>query len=293
MWHWRPGKVITTHNAACVPKFQQLCEQFGFKPVYLTNYEMARDDRFVAFGRQKVAEGKCEIGMHLHAWNTPPEYALQDVFGGNPYITEYPEEIVRAKVETIKQLLQSQFETAICTHRSGRWATSTKYFDILAEQGITVDCSITPELDLSTIPGCTVKGGNDYRKAEKGVHRIHPDIWEIPMTTRKIRHACRGSWKQRVRTLLKGDSIWLRPISHSLDQLKFLTERVEKEPGNEYLEFMIHSSELLPGGSIYFKDEAAVEKLYEIMEQYFAWLAQRGYEGMTMQEFVRSRKDDK
>lgn len=292
LWHWRPNRPVTTENAAQIPKFQALCEQYGFKPVYFTDYEMALEDRFATFAKQKVQEGKCEIGLHLHGWNTPPAYPLTDRFGGDPYVTEYPMDVVEAKVATMMQLLKERFETEVTAHRSGRWATSAEYFDILAGFGIRVDCSVTPELDLSTIPGSTRNCGNDYRKAEKGVHMIHPKILEVPMTTRRIRHARYGSWKHRLRTLLLGDDLWLRPISHSLDQLKFLTERVEKEPGNEYLEFMIHSSELLPGGSIFFKDAEAVEKLYEVMEQYFAWLAFRGYQGMTMQEFVRSRKED-
>ena len=32
---------IETRNAAFLPRFQALCEEFAFKPTWLTNYEMA------------------------------------------------------------------------------------------------------------------------------------------------------------------------------------------------------------------------------------------------------------
>ena len=99
LWHWKPGKEITTENTNYIPQFQELCEEYGFKPVYLTNYEMAMDDRWVSYSAQKAREGKCEIGMHLHAWNTPPEYDLENKYRGNPYITEYPDDVMEQKTK--------------------------------------------------------------------------------------------------------------------------------------------------------------------------------------------------
>ena len=285
LWHWSPGKQITTENTSYIPRFQELCEKYGFKPVYLTNYEMAMDDRWVTYSKQKALEGKCEIGMHLHAWNTPPEYPLENRFGGNPYVTEYPAEIMDQKIETMMTLLQQRYELPVLSHRSGRWATNAVYFDALARHGVRVDCSVTPELDLSKIPGCSKNCGNDYRKASKRVYKIHPDILEVPMTTRRIRHCKNGSLKHRVKTLLKGEKAWLRPICHSVAPMKELTEKVIREGNEEYLEFMIHSSELMPGGSTYFKDEESVEKLYGVMQQYFDYVSDLGYIGQTLQEF--------
>ena len=286
LWHWKPGDPITTENTLYIPRFQELCEAFGFKPVYLTNYEMAMDDRWVQYSAQKAAEGKCEIGMHLHAWNTPPEYALEARFGGNAYITEYPPEIIDRKVETTMQLLQDRYQIPVVSHRSGRWATNEAYFESLARHGIRVDCSVTPELDLSPLPGCSCNCGNDYRKAPKGVYQIHPDILEVPMTTRRIRHCTEGSWKHRVKTLLKGEDFWLRPIRNCVEPMKMLTQKVIREEGGTYLEFMIHSSELMPGGSPYFRDAAAVEQLYKILEDYFTYISHLGYEGETLKAFA-------
>src|SRR5262252_5784664 len=84
---WSKPREITTRNAGYLPRFQALCERFGFKPVYLTNYEMAMSDAFVEFGRDALARGVGEIGMHLHAWNSPPIVPLtSDDFRFQPYL---------------------------------------------------------------------------------------------------------------------------------------------------------------------------------------------------------------
>jgi hypothetical protein len=248
---------------------------------------MAMDDRWVQYSAQKAREGKCEIGMHLHAWNTPPEHHLEDKFGGAPYLTEYPAHIMEEKIAAMMTLLTERYETEIRSHRAGRWATSEIYFQLLAKHGIQVDCSVTPELDLSGIPGSTVSGANDYRRAEKGIHQIYPGILEVPMTTRRVRHAAEGTFRHRIGTLLKGDEMWLRPIRHSAEPMKQLTERIIREGRGEYLQFMVHSSELMPGGSIYFKSQEEVEQLYQVMTEYFDYLSQLGYSGAVLSDTLQ------
>ena len=40
LWEWKFGDAITTENVKYLPRFQNLCNDFGFKPVWLTNYEI-------------------------------------------------------------------------------------------------------------------------------------------------------------------------------------------------------------------------------------------------------------
>lgn len=284
LWKWHSGEKITTENARFIPRFQELCEEFGFKPVYLTNYEMAQNTDWIRYARKKATHGLCEIGMHIHAWNSPPEYELEDNFGGNPYITEYPSEIIFQKIEYITNYLNERFETNVKAARSGRWATNKDYFLALAQNGYICDCSYTPGLNLSRIPGYSVNIGNDYRNIKKSVHFAENEIVEVPMSTRKIHHIAEGTLKHRLRTLIKGDSMWLRPYRKSLSEMIFLSQAIMKE-GEDYLEFMMHSSELMPGGSPYFKTEAEVEQLFQIMEEYFSWIRKEGYTGITLSDY--------
>jgi hypothetical protein len=53
----------------------------------------------------------------------------------------------------------------------------------------------------------------------------------------------------------------------------------------DYLEFMIHSSELMPGGSPYFPDGRSVERLYEDLEAVFS-AAAGDFECLTLAEYA-------
>lgn len=79
--------------------------------------------------------------------------------------------------------------------------------------------------------------------------------------------------------------MWLRPYRKSLNELLFLSNHV-KDEGEDYLEFMIHSSELMPGGSPYFKSEEEIELLYSIMQKYFGWISENGYEGISLSDYI-------
>ncbi len=55
---WQKHDSITmTENAKYLPRFQQLCEKYGFKPVYLTNYEIAIDPAYIEFAKDVIAAG--------------------------------------------------------------------------------------------------------------------------------------------------------------------------------------------------------------------------------------------
>ena len=63
--------IILLRKIRIFTRFQQLCERFQFKPVWLTNYEMAIDEAYIEFAQDVIARNTGEIGMHLHAWNSP------------------------------------------------------------------------------------------------------------------------------------------------------------------------------------------------------------------------------
>lgn len=287
LWDYKKGDKITTINTKYLPRFQNLCDKFGLKPVYLTNYEMANDDEFVNNAKVWLESDRCEIGLHLHAWNTPPIYELSGPYDYNPYLIEFPEDVMYEKFKTIYDLLAEKFSAEIVSHRAGRWAMDERYFKILNDIGIKVDCSMTPGMDWSHNVGVT-RGGSDYRNSSTRICEMG-GILEVPMTIRQFRHITNGTVKHRVKTLLKGENVWLRPASHPLKLLKILVDRINREAETDYLEFMIHSSELMPGGSPYFKTEESIENLYDDLEHLFDYISRLGYSGVTLKEYYENR----
>lgn len=100
-----------------------------------------------------------------------------------------------------------------------------------------------------------------------------------------MHHALSGSFKHRIKTLVKGEPVWLRPALESCSAMKKVVDIVNKEPQTDYLEFMIHSAEMMPGGSPYFRTEASIEKMYLEMELFFKYVSELGYKGCTLKEY--------
>ncbi|WP_343553427.1 polysaccharide deacetylase family protein [Pantoea sp.] len=301
LWRNRSGKV-TTHNVRFLPRFQSLCEKYGFKPTWLTNYEMASDPAYVEFGRDLLARKQGEIGMHLHAWFSPPEHALtDDDWRYQPYLIEYPENILREKVAFMTDLLESAFQQKMTSHRAGRWAFDEIYARALIDNGYLVDCSVTPRVDWRNASGAPQgNGGTDYRHFPDHAYYLDANdiskagnspLLELPMSIQyrygALTNRLKKVWND-VRGKKRGASVnWLRPVGGNVAQMKQVVEQTINQ-GNDYVEFMLHSSEFMPDGSPTFKNEADIERLYDDLEQLFSWLQSRT-QGMTLTEYAQQK----
>ncbi|MCD1126404.1 polysaccharide deacetylase family protein [Jinshanibacter sp. LJY008] len=298
---WINTKNISTHNANYLGRFQQLCEQYGFKPTYLTNYEMAVSPDYVAFAKEVIAGKQGEIGMHLHAWNSPPSFTLtNDDDRYKPYLIEYPAEVMREKVIAMTHLLEDAFSIKMVSHRAGRWAFNEQYAQLLHEFGYQVDCSVTPYVDWSGVKGNpNGEGGTNYSRFPDGAYFMDLNdiskpgtsgLLQVPMSTRLKYGSLQNSFKQfydGLRGKKRPPSTrWLRPKGNNVEEMKHVAQQCLNE-GKNYVEFMLHSSEFMPGGSPTFKDEASIEQLYRDLEELFEWLSERT-QGMTMAEFYQS-----
>ena len=144
----RPQKIAAT-NVEKLHRFQELCNKYAVKPIYLTNYE-ASENKFFQRMVHENSE-KLEIGLHLHAWNSPPDYNLTgNDYYYQPYLHEYPTDIVKSKTEYLIKKLQDTFGTEIISHRGGRYSISDVIFESLAENEIRVDCSVVPGFNWKT-----------------------------------------------------------------------------------------------------------------------------------------------
>ena len=67
---------------------------------------------------------------------------------------------------------------------------------------------------------------------------------------------------------------------------RFLIELLDeaREQGSPYVQFMLHSSELMPGGSPTFPTESRIEKLYDDLEALFE-AASGHFRAATLSEF--------
>jgi hypothetical protein len=302
---WSKPREIGTRNAEALPRFQELCEKYQLRPTYLVNWEMATCPSFIELGRSMVQRSMGEIGMHLHAWNSPPLDALTaDDFTHQPYLYDYPEKLMRAKVQHMTETLEDTFGLRMVSHRAGRWGLDATYTKVLVEAGYRVDCSVTPHVDFRAQMGDPGgRGGPDYRSYPDAAYFLDAadpsrpgasPLLEVPMTilsphasrrTESLRSALRSVplVGRRLASALPRYA-WFRPDGRNggpdLRKLLALAEAQRRD----YVEFMLHSSELMPGGSPRFPSAESIEALYADLEALFE-AAQSTWRGMTLCEY--------
>lgn len=296
----RPSKIFTK-NALHIPRFQKLCEDYGFKPTYLTNYEMAEDEFYVDFAKDAISRGQAEVGMHLHAWHSPPWYDLTgNDYHYQPFLIEYPENLIREKVGFLTNLLEEKFARKILSHRAGRWAFNSIYAKVLVDYGYEIDCSVTPSVSWVAHQGDPKgKGGTDYTDFPKTEYFMDiecisqqgsSNLLELPMTilspnddflTSIIR---KTPLVRKIINRYQPSPAWLRPNGFNMFSMKAILNQCKAE-GRSYVEFMTHSSELMPGGCSRFPDQSSVDRLYDELEDVFSYAKRLGFIGMTLSEY--------
>jgi len=302
---WSRKDNIATRNASFLPQFQTLCETYALKPTYLATFEMAKSPAFQEFGRDLLRREAGEIGMHLHAWNSLPLVPLTSDDGFyHPYLTEYPESVMRDKIAFLTDLLEETFGRRMTSHRGGRWAFNKVYARMLVEKGYLADCSVTPLVSWADHPGNPGQGGGpDYTRFPVLPYFLDLDdisrpgnssLLEIPVTSmelgpkllRPLRQRLRQrSLLRRVLNRLSPAQCWLAPTRNNGSLLVRVVEKsfAMKRP---CVQLALHSSNFMPGGSPAFLKERDVERLYENLHRLFS-VASGKFRGATVAEFRR------
>jgi hypothetical protein len=308
---WARPRCATTRNADFLERFQQLCERYRQRPTWLTNHEMIRSPVFRRFAGEVLARGTAEVGMHLHAWNSPPLLSLTgDDDQTQPYLIEYEPRIMREKIHALTATLEQALGVKIVSHRAGRWAFDERYAEMLLEEGYKVDCSVTPLVSWASTSGSTAgRGGTDYTRFPHEPYWIDlhdiaqpgsSDLLEVPVTIMSFRsglidrivHAADrlpralsplSHFTRRAANRFSPPAVWLRPTDDKRQRLTDVVDRVI-EDDRVHAQLVLHSSELMPGGSPTFRDSASIEALYADLESLFRRVERR-FIGVTLSEF--------
>jgi hypothetical protein len=310
---WDHGREITVENIKFVPRFQNLCDKYNIRPTYLVTSEVCED----AFAREIFSEyqikAKAEIGTHLHSWTTPPFSDREGYRYNDPnhaFATELSEDILIEKIKNLTNQVESSFGNRPRSFRSGRFGFNEILARVLSENGYLVDSSVTPFINWSLhkgIPGGT--GGSDFMKSSPYPYKYNfatGSLIEVPVTILPTRFPLNRSWalanhyfsnldknillKVFRKFYFRNQPLWLRPHPvMNIDMLaELLAETITKEL--PYIVMMFHSSELMPGCSIYRKDNESIEKLYDLLERFFVLLRDKKIDSVTLTEAANSCK---
>lgn len=283
-------KEIYTTNASNLERFQLLCEKYNFVPTYLVNYEMAKSDVFQKFAKGAIGANCAEIGMHMHAWNNPPiEHLPFNPRGDLPYLGEYTKKLQWEKLRYLKYTLEDTFQVPITSFRNGRWYLDEFTIKCLHKLKFIADCTVTPGISWESHIGNHLFGTNYsrdkfkgcYQLSNKNIHRSgKTGIYEVPPTILS---------KIYFNSLpFKLEKAWLRPNGNNLLDMLWIVDKINHSTRIDYIEFMIHSSELSPIVNPTFKSPKSIEHLYKDLDILFEAIS-KNYVGIGLSNYAKEK----
>lgn len=142
---------FSTENIREMPLLHRYFDDAGIKPTYLVNYPIATDPYAIDLFEELKKDGKCEIGTHIHPWNTPPfEEAIDE---RNSMLCNLPEELQYEKIRGVHETIRKNLKTDPVSFRAGRWAFDEVVGRNIHRLGYKVDTSVTAYVDWSCYMG--------------------------------------------------------------------------------------------------------------------------------------------
>lgn len=309
---WKSDEV-SLNNINFLPRFQSLCEKFSFTPSYLLSYEVLKSESAVRMLKTWQKQGRAEIGAHLHPWTTPPFDNGSLINKEHSFPCELEDKQLLLKLETLTKAIKEKFGFSPTSFRAGRWGLDHRVANYLLELGYLVDCSITPKISWQNTKGLKGgSGGPDFRQApifpyflnKKNINKVADNgLLEIPMTIiytgKFIKEGKIAFWfaslppsfLKKVLNKFIFKMTWCRIFPESKVKDLIAVYKSAQKNNLPVLEFMIHSSELMPGGSPYAKTDLAVEHLYKKLELFFSFLKENNIKNKTLTNFAKEYQD--
>jgi hypothetical protein len=277
-----------TQHLKAVPRFQDMCDAAGVKPVYLIDYPITDD----AYGAELLSGyahvGRAEIGVQLHPWVSPP--FDEEISVRNSYASNLPPELERAKLTNLYNAIVSRFGVRPDVYRAGRYGAGEHTPQILKDLGIAIDSSVRARFDY------TAQGGPNYSQ-----HPVNPywikrgHLLELPLTTvfagamRSAGNAVFGEWfgSQAARSVLARSSMLERialtpegiPVNKALEAIDLALHE-----GVKVINLSFHSPSLAVGHTPYVRTDEQLESLYDWFSAVFSHLEKSGVRSTTMAE---------
>jgi len=309
-WGQFNEKAPSIENIYQIPRLQSLFDRFGVKPTYLLTAPVIRDKQSCSIFKKINNDGRCELGLHCHPWNTPPiEEKISDK---NSMLCNLNSSLINKKLRYLFTLFEDCFDSLPNSFRAGRWAINQNVVQSLTNLGIHVDTSVSPLVDWSKYygPDHFFAKNEAFFYIDRNYHfsDAPQDILEIPPTigflqgTSSILSLLRYLFAKKAFTkfhlvgLLEKFNLlnlrWLSPeLSNAEDIIKLAQTMIRAN--RPVLNFTFHSTTLLPGMSPFVKNESDLRHFYASIESFLSYAVEEKLKFSTLSEIsnVLARQD--
>ena len=261
-----------------IGSFQALCDEARIVPTYVVTYPIATKPASVDVLRAIRADGRCEIGAHLHPWVNPP--FDEEVNARNSYPGNLPRDLERAKLEQLASAIEASFGARPTVYKAGRYGFGPNTAEILEELGFEVDLSPCPPFDFGT------DGGPDWSAFPCEPFWVGPKraVLSIPSTGAYIgfvKDGAHGLYELATAASLRWarlpgilarvgavERLFLSPEGHAFEDLRRLTNAL-LDRGVRSFTFSVHSPSFAPGHTPYVRSDGDRASLLETCRRTF------------------------
>lgn len=286
-------------NIGKLSELQKLFDEYHAKPTYLITYPVATDMKSVSLLREIMEDGRCEIGAHVHPWNTPPFEEEKSV--KNTMLFNLKGELQYKKIESLHEKILRNFEIEPVTFRAGRWGFDQTVAENMFKLGYKVDCSVSPYINWESY------FGPDFSNWSPEIQRLYLEnqghnryLLEIPATIgflqpnyklcNKMFNAISNSKLKHIRMIgildkLKMlNKVWLSPeMSDGMEMIK-LANSIKRE-GYVLLNMFFHSSSLKAGLTPFTKSVEDEKIIMKRIEEFLKKMAINNVKSVTLREY--------
>jgi hypothetical protein len=214
------------------------------------------------------AEGRAEIGAHLHPWVCPP--FEEELTRYNSYHCNLPPALERAKIEALTGAVEAGFGARPTVFKAGRYGFGRSTAAAIAELGYQVDCSFVPH---SSFAG---DGGPSYHNTPDRPFWLNSGrrLLEVPMTSgfigplaaagARLPALFDSALSQRLRVpglfarsgLVARSALTPEGVSAE-EQIRLIKALIQR--GHGLFTLTYHSPSLVPGNTPYVKCDADLD----------------------------------
>ncbi len=280
---------ITVKNLSKIGHFQNLCDKYKIKPVYLCTYEVLNDQNFIKFIENYVLNNKVEIGAHLHPWSNPP-FPYGDPLEEQKkqsFPHEYSDDIFYNKLKVLTELIKKKFDITPISYRAGRFGFILEHIPVLSRLGYKVDTSITPHISHKLTKGWKQTGidFSDYNNLNPNIlyYQSH-SIIEFPITIIPFNRKYIRTKKIVSEKIIR--RCWFRIFPETTISSLVKIIKYAKRNDMNYIVYMMHSNEFDNKNNTYFNTIEKVNKLFNLLEEFFKKFKVLNLESINFKDFI-------
>lgn len=286
-------------NIERLPDLQKLFDRYGVTPTYLISFPVATDRNSISLLRKIMEDGRCEIGAHLHPWNTPP--FEEEKTPKNTMLFNLDKDLQYRKLESLHSKIAENFRYEPVTFRTGRWGFDLAVAENIHRLGYKVDTSVSPYSNWEKYDGPDFSDRSPVPQHIRVGNGGNPDsrILEVPATIGFLQDDY-GRCNRYLKTISGGalrhlrlvgildrlgviNKVCLSPEPDTADKMIGLAKSMKRN-GHQVLNMFFHSTSLKHGLNHFTKTREEAEELTNRIEKFLRYAAESNIRPMRLSD---------